>query len=505
MSILPFQELIQVVQERRSRASLRVVHCHGVFDLLHVGHIKHFQAARKLGDLLVVTLTPDRFVNKGPQRPIFPQMLRAEAIAALACVDYVAINEWPTAVETLTQLKPDLYVKGQEYRSAESDLTGKIGEEEAAVRAGGGQLVFTDEPVYSSSQLINAHHSPWSPTVQQYLAELRPRVSLKDVLHYLDGARGLRVLLVGETILDEYQYCEAIGKSSKEPTLVTRLLHSETSAGGILALANHTAAFSDNVSVLTMLGATNSRLDFVEAELNSNVKRHYIMRKDGPTIVKRRLIEEYFFTKLLEIYEINDVELCEEDNQQLCDKLELLLPQHDLVVVVDYGHGFLSRRAIELLCQKSRFLAINAQTNAGNMGYHTLSLYPRANLITTTEKEIRLELRQRGGDLRDLIREVSCKLDCPQILVTRGKHGCLAYDRELGFSEAPAIAGRVVDRIGAGDALLSVAALCSFQKAPLEITALVGNAAGAQAVAIVGNREPISRVALLKQVEALLK
>src|SRR5947208_4306770 len=90
----------------------KIVHCHGVFDLLHIGHIKHLEAARKRGDLLVVTLTPDRYVNKGPHRPAFPEQLRAEALASLACVDYVAINQWPTAVETIELLKPSLFVKG---------------------------------------------------------------------------------------------------------------------------------------------------------------------------------------------------------------------------------------------------------------------------------------------------------------------------------------------------------------------------------------------------------
>src|SRR5215475_9136338 len=90
----------------------KVVHCHGVFDLLHIGHIKHLEAARQYGDRLVVTITPDRFVNKGPHRPAFPERLRAEALASLVCVDFVAINEWPTAVETIQRLRPDFYVKG---------------------------------------------------------------------------------------------------------------------------------------------------------------------------------------------------------------------------------------------------------------------------------------------------------------------------------------------------------------------------------------------------------
>src|SRR3990167_10271529 len=108
--------------------SPRIVQCHGVFDLLHIGHIKHFQAAKRQGDILVVTITPDRFVNKGPNRPRFTERLRAEAIAALDCVDYVIINSWPTAVEAIQFIKPHVYAKGDEYKNNDNDITGKIDE-----------------------------------------------------------------------------------------------------------------------------------------------------------------------------------------------------------------------------------------------------------------------------------------------------------------------------------------------------------------------------------------
>src|SRR5947209_9047303 len=116
----------------------KIVHCHGVFDLLHIGHIKHLEAARKLGDALVVTMTPDRFVNKGPHRPAFPERLRAEALASLTCVDFVAINEWPTAVETIERLRPDFYVKGRVRESGKRDHTDAIDREANAVKAPAG-------------------------------------------------------------------------------------------------------------------------------------------------------------------------------------------------------------------------------------------------------------------------------------------------------------------------------------------------------------------------------
>src|SRR5436309_12837249 len=132
--IKPVDDLAKTVADLRAHGK-KVVHCHGVFDLLHIGHIKHLEAARKLGDALVVTITPDRFVNKGPHRPAFPERLRAEALASLACVDFVAVNEWPTAVETIRALRPNLYVKGIVREAGKRDHTDAIRHEEEAVRS----------------------------------------------------------------------------------------------------------------------------------------------------------------------------------------------------------------------------------------------------------------------------------------------------------------------------------------------------------------------------------
>src|SRR5438034_3426838 len=147
------EDLSQTLATVRERGK-KIVHCHGVFDLLHIGHIKHLEAARKLGDVLVVTLTPDRFVNKGPHRPAFPEKLRAEALASLACVDFVAINEWPTAVETIGTLKPNYFVKGVVREGGKRDHTDAIDREADAVKAGGGQMVLTDEATFSAMTLI---------------------------------------------------------------------------------------------------------------------------------------------------------------------------------------------------------------------------------------------------------------------------------------------------------------------------------------------------------------
>ena len=155
MKILPFDNLTEKIQFLKAQGKT-IVHCHGCFDLMHPGHIKYFQAAKQMGDILVVTVTPDRYVDKGPGRPVFNETLRAESIAALECVDYVAINQWPTAVETLRLLKPSFYVKGQEFEHLE-DNTGKLQKEYEVIKEIGAEIRFTHEIVFSSTQLLRQY------------------------------------------------------------------------------------------------------------------------------------------------------------------------------------------------------------------------------------------------------------------------------------------------------------------------------------------------------------
>ena len=159
--VVSIEELAQRVAALKA-AGKRVAHCHGCFDLVHPGHIKHLQAARRLADALVVTVSPDRFVDKGPGRPAFPEQLRAESVAALECVDYAAVNQWPTAEETIRLVRPDFYVKGQEFEQLQ-DATGKLQREVAVVRESGGEMRFTHEIVHSSTALLKQYFSGVRP------------------------------------------------------------------------------------------------------------------------------------------------------------------------------------------------------------------------------------------------------------------------------------------------------------------------------------------------------
>jgi len=498
------EEVAQCVAGAKAQGK-RVVHCHGVFDLLHPGHIRHLEAAKREGDLLVVTVTQDEYVNKGPGRPAFSQRLRAESLAALECVDYVAVNRWPTAVETIRLLRPDVYVKGMEYVQRDQDVSGKIIEEEQAILAVGGRVHFTHEITFSSSKLLNDHFSVFSPETEAWLRAFRKRHSAAGILDCLKRADTLKAVVVGEAILDEYVFCDGLGKSTKEPILAFRYGSTETHAGGSLAVANHLAGFCRDVELVCLLGERDRREEFIRQQLLPNVRLRAVTRHGAPTIHKRRFVDTHTSGRLFELYLIDDTALQSHEEAALLEVLGEVIGEADLVVVADYGHGMLTPSAIDRLCHASRFLTVNTQANAGNHGFNTISRYRRADYVCLAGHEIVLETRMRHGAWRDLILEVTRRIDCPRFTVTQGSRGSLHYESGVGFTEAPALATHVTDRVGAGDAVLAVTSLLVAQRAPWDVVGFIGNVVGAEMVAELGNRISVNRFLVTKHVTSLMK
>lgn len=483
-------------------AGQRVVLAHGCFDLLHIGHIRYLEKARRLGDVLVVTVTPDCYVNKGPHRPAFPEVLRAEALAALDAVDYVAINEWPTAVELLEAVRPDIYAKGAEFRQ---NRTPEIVREEAAVAALGAEIAYVEDITSSSSELINRHLLPLSAEVGQYLTDLADRYGADGILRWLEGAQSLRALVVGETIIDEYHYCQTLQRSAHAPVLAMQHLSSERFVGGAAAVANNLAAFCAEVRLVSLVGAEPSEEEWLRAHLSENVQPSLVGKTDSPTMVRRQYREWYFEQPMFELYVMNDEPLTPADEAAVCALLGEHVADYDLVIAADHGHTMLTERAISLLCDRARHLVVNAPIDAANVGYHTVGRYPRADYVCLAEQELRLECRDRTDPVADMVAQVAEELGARDAVVMRGGRGCVGYRKDAAIQEAPALATRVVDRLGAADAFLAVTALCAVQQAPLDVLCFLGNVAGAEAVATVGNREPLGKLGMRRHVDSLLK
>ncbi len=443
-----------------SRAGMRIVQCHGCFDLLHLGHIRHFQAAKAAGDRLVVTVTSDRFVNKGAGRPAFSENQRMEAVRSLSCVDDVRLSDAPTAADLIREIKPAVFAKGPDY----SETTLDAGER-AALAEVGATVLITDTEKWSSTALLRE--------ANPYLAGIRAKYSAADVRAWLEKARALKVLVIGDAIRDEYHYCDTLGKSGKDPMLAAQFVKAEAFEGGLQAVGRHVDAVSSDV-----------------------------IRLCGPTTVKRRFIERYPFQKLFEIYEM-DERSANDETPRLLETLPDVLAYVDLAIAADYGHGLLTPPVIDLLCDKAKFLAVNTQANAGNHGFNTISKYRRADFISLSERELRLDARDQQASAGMLAAMASVKHGAA-VLVTRGEKGCLAHDGAGACVEAPALTTHTVDRTGAGDAVFAVTACCAAVGMPLDLLTFMASVVGTQAVGIVGNARYIERETLLADVDRWL-
>ncbi|MBC8180156.1 adenylyltransferase/cytidyltransferase family protein [candidate division KSB1 bacterium] len=503
--IKPLKELQGIIADLKSTGK-KIVHCHGVFDLLHIGHIKHFEEAKSFGDVLVVTITPDEFVHKGPNRPAFTTTLRLEALVALESIDFVAPNEWPIAVETIKMIQPDIYCKGPDYKNHKDDVTGKINDEEEAVKSVGGEIKYTEDITFSSSSLLNKFGDVYNESQKTFIQKILKSKNFDEIKTKIEELKNLKVLVVGETIVDQYVFCEALGKSGKEPVLVLRDLNMEQYAGGAAAIARHLSDFCGNVSLLSILGENKEYEKFILESLPSNVKPFFIYKKDSPTITKKRYVDYISKSKSLGVYSINDSQMNGENQNQLHAYLDDLIPKYDLVIVSDYGHGFLSKETAKQISKQSVFTSLNAQINAANIGYHTMNNYKNIDCAIINETELRHELRDRESDAERLMKELSIKLKIKNMIVTQGSGGATLYsaDNEK-YHYCPAFAATVVDKIGAGDAMLALLSCALKSGFDPNLSLFMGSLAAAQSVETIGNSVPVSKTQLLKTFSHAIK
>ncbi|MGC8494673.1 MAG: PfkB family carbohydrate kinase [Syntrophobacteraceae bacterium] len=493
-------------RSRRLRAQgKRVVLCHGTFDLMHIGHIRYLQRARQEGDVLFVTVTGDAFVKKGPGRPVFCEQLRAENLAALACVEFVAINHAISAVEALHKIQPNVYAKGSEYRSQDDDVTGNIALEQTAVETHGGHLFYTDEITFSSSNLLNEHFGVFPPKTDAFLRDFRDRWMIKEIDQMIASLSDLNVLVLGDAIIDQYHYVTPLGQTGKGNIFSVLYNAEEQFAGGAIAVANHIAGFSKSVTLVTGLGATDGHEQFIKDKLQRNVIPIFYYFKEGSTVTKRRFVDTDL-SKLFEVYFFNEDSTSGETEVNICQWLDANVGSYDVVIVPDFGNGFITQRMVGILSEKARFIAVNTQINSGNRGYHVINRYPRADFVSLNEPELRLAAHNRHDSLEIVAKQVSERVQSKYLAVTRGTKGVMMFDWSAGICyQVPALSTKVVDRIGAGDAFLSLAGLCVAKGFGAEIAAFVGSIAAAIDVQIVCNREPVSFVDLSKYVSTLLK
>ena len=505
MKIINLNELakkIQVIKKNKRK----IILCHGVFELIHPGHLRHFKEAKSHGDILVVSITPDKFVNKGPGRPFFNENLRMESLANLSIVDFVTLNNTPTAANVIKRLRPHAYCKGPDYKNHKRDVTGEIKNEVKAIKSVNGKIVYTKDITFSSGNLINKFYDLFSASQKKYISKIKKDFSFEEIRSQIEKLKKVKVLVIGETIIDEYVFCDALGKSGKEPILMSRNLKTEKYLGGAAAISRHIASFCKELTFITALGEKKEYLNFIKSKLNKNIKLKFINKKNSPTIIKRRYLDYISHNKIFGTYEMNDDSLNSAQEKNLNKLICQEIKNHDLVIVSDYGHGFISKKIANLLSKKSKYLALNAQINAANIGYHTMKNYKGINCVIINEKELRHEFRDRNSLIENLMKKLSKDQKIDSLVVTQGRQGSLLYDSQKNFFErCEAFAKKTIDKIGAGDTMLSLAAICLFTKMQNNLSMFISSLAAAHSVESLANKNIIEKNLILKSIENSLK
>jgi cytidyltransferase-like protein len=457
-----------------------IVLCHGAFDLVHMGHVLHFEEAASLGDVLVVTITADRYITK--KRSVsFSEEYRARQVAALEIVDFVAIVNEPSAAAAIEALRPDIYVKGSEYSNLVLDKSANIFREKHLIESFGGRIHFTTGETFSSTKL--SHFLQASPEAVQGNPLLRNekavfrdvssfKFTLEEVKSFLLKASELRVCLLGETIVDEWVDITVTNLSQKSRCVAGQETARVRQIGATGIIALHLASFVRQVDCFT---------NGVLGEVPANI--HVSSLTDSP-LVKTRFVDRdsglpLFESKILDLPDVS---------RDLPD-----FSRYDLVLVADFGHGLLDARAINhAIAGKSQgFVAAMAQVNSSNYGYNLPVKYIGADYYSLNRTEAELSIHEKDLASGELLERMKRLLGCRRLSVTDGKQGVVVAMDDDVFA-LPTLSTTVVDTIGCGDAYFALSSVAACLGLPARLVALAGSIGAAAMTQRRCNESPVS-------------
>jgi cytidyltransferase-like protein len=505
--IIPFEQAPAFFEKLRLSGK-RIVQCHGTFDLIHPGHLYHLEEARAKGDILVVTVTSEPHVNKGPGRPFFNDQLRSKTLSALGFVDYVVLIPFPAAVEAIECVRPHIYCKGREYAEASNDVTGNILDEVAAVERVGGQTEYLGSVVFSSTKLLNNFFNHLPEPVKALGQKIASRYRPEDFRKVVDDFSKLRVLVLGDSIFDRYSFVKVQGLTSKNRIISGRFLREQTDPGGALAVARHLRQFTPHVKMISLVGA--------DPWIDPLIRQHFSPSEDlfvrdprVTTIVKQRFVEPVADGKELgKLFSVNFIDAeppPPEVITRILENLERAIREVDLVAVMDFGHGLMVPEVREFVQKNAPFMALNCQTNSNNHGFNIINQqYRRCDCFALDEPEMLLACSRKRINFAQELNRLQTFFGAQYAWLTRGAVETIGLDPQHNMATCPPLQPNVTDTVGAGDAFFSVVALAAAQGVPIECATFLGQLAGSQAVNIVGNSQPISKSTLLKSGLALI-
>lgn len=507
----------------RARAQGRtVVQCHGCFDIVHPGHIRHLRFAKQQGDILLVSITADQGINKGSGRPLFTADLRAENLAALDCVDWVFVNPQPTAEQLLETVQPDVYIKGREY---ESNNDPRFAAERHAVERHGGRVVFSSgDIVFSSTALVRSlegdpdyageHHAdPRLATLRQLAAS--HDLSTTTLGRTVESMKRKRVVVIGESIIDTYISCDRPTVASDAACLSLRPIERTQFDGGAAVIARHAAAFGARVTLITALSETDDEAISLKARLAADAIEVVPIRVSTPLPEKQRFLVAG--EKVMKLDLSRDLALDAEARDALHHAAvhAVLGPDPaDATILADFGLGLLSQRTIAALCD--RFRERRGVLTGDVSGQRTsLASMKHADLLTPSEAELRATVGDFESSLNAVVWRLMEANAATSICVTMGDEGATLFQRRavafdgtdgwrswLAADHVPALATHRGDPLGCGDALLAIASLALATGATRAQATFLGSVAAAIHAERLGN-QPVRPQELLRRLERI--
>jgi rfaE bifunctional protein kinase chain/domain/rfaE bifunctional protein nucleotidyltransferase chain/domain len=482
----------------------KVIMCHGTFDLVHPGHVRHLLYAKSMGDVLVASLTADEHIMKANFRPFVPQELRAYNLAALECVDYVVIDTQATPLKNIGIIQPDYFAKGYEY--TKQGLHPRTAEEKATVEAYGGEIIFTPgDVVYSSSHIIETEPPAISTEKLMMLLEAE-RIAFDDVRRGLSQLKGLRVHVVGDTIVDSYTHCAMIGGMTKTPTMSVRFEEQQDFVGGAGIVAKHLRSAGAEVIFSTVLGEDPCG-EFALSDLaKTGVHCMPIIDRTRPTTNKNAIIAGGY--RLLKVDKVDNRSISDRATGNLAEQIHAM--PADIVVFSDFRHGIFNRETIPRLTAALREGIFRVADSQVASRWGNILEFHGFDLITPNEREARFALGDQDSVIRPLGLELYQQAGCKTLILKLGERGLMTFvgtprgaEDVRSFFVLDSFAGHVVDAVGSGDALLAYAALALLATGNPVIASVLGAVSAAVECEFDGNIpvQPQDVLAKLERIE----
>jgi len=479
--------------------------CHGVFDLLHHGHLLHFEAAKKKCDYLFVSITSDEHIDKGPNRPIHSNNERIHFLKSLKFVDGAFVAKGKSAVDSINLIKPDYYFKGNDYKDNFSDKTKKIFQEIKAVKKNNGNIIYTNEKQMSSSKIINRLGLALDTKQINFLNKVKKLYNYDLIINSLNKIKTDKVLVVGDLIIDKYIFGNVLGKSGKEPHLVFNQAKENMYIGGSAIIANHLSDFIKNITLISDLGNESKIKNLLKKKLKKNIKHISIQSdSDYKSCIKTRFIDSLTKYKLFGSYILPNLDQKKFHNS-LNKNLDLYTKKHDIIILADYSNNFFDTNSINKIKKSNKFTSAMAQKNSNVAAFHSLEHLKNFDLLCINEGELRSEVRDKKSDIDLIAKKLIKKNKLKFLVVTRGIDGSILFDKKFKKYHCPSFNSKPVDKIGAGDSMIAILSILLKNQINPSISLLIASLVASKVVNNVGNNYSANKIEIERDLEFLFK